>query len=64
MCFLGFSVLPSNQKQEPKDPEEFPNILSQKQSPFPGSATKALVQKVILLYIFHRCKAEKNAQKN
>lgn len=52
MCFLGFSVLPSHLKQEPKDTEEFPNILSQKQSTFAASASKALAQKVIFLYIF------------
>lgn len=34
MCFLGFSILLSHRKQEPTDPEEFSNILSQKQSTF------------------------------
>lgn len=52
MCYLGFSVLPSHQKQEPQDPEEIPNIISQKQSTFLGSASKKFAQKVILLYIF------------
>lgn len=52
MCYLGFSVLNSHQKQEPKDPEEILNILSQKQSTFLGSASKKFAQKVIWLYIF------------